>query len=119
MSSMSKCYGILPPDGSTPSNLIEEIGQVSDAQKCQKLCKSLYHGTCNWFMFDRTTNDCMLFSGSLKDLQDDCREVGYAREPNHASCAAEFVTLSTGHPNQTSIYALRKGTFLGLQIQLT
>jgi len=95
ISSLSKCYGVLPPDGSTPSNLIEEIGQVSDAQKCQVLCKSLYHGTCNWFMFDRTTNDFMLFSGSLKDLQDDCREVGYAREPNHASCDTVFSSNSS------------------------
>ena len=46
-------------------------------------------------MFDRTTNDCMLFSGSLKDLQDDCREVGYAREPNHASCDAVFPSNSS------------------------
>ena len=50
----------------------------------------MYHGTCNWFMFDRTTNDCMLFSGSLMDLQDDCREIGYARKPNHASCDVVF-----------------------------
>jgi len=95
MSSLSKCYGILPPDGSTPSNLIEEIGQVSDAQKCQMLCKNLYHGTCKWFMFDRTTDDCMLFSGSLNDLQDDCREVGYAREPSHASCDKVFPSSSS------------------------
>jgi len=95
MSSLSKCYGILPPDGSTSSNLIEEIGQVSDAKKCQIFCKDLYHGTCNWFMFDRTTNDCMLFSGSLEDLQGDCREVGYAKEPNHASCDTVFPSNSS------------------------
>ena len=46
-------------------------------------------------MFDRTTNDCMLFSGSLNDLQDDCREVGYAREPNHASCDTVFPSNSS------------------------
>ena len=41
-------------------------------------------------MFDRTTNDCMLFSGTLNDLLDDCREVGYAREPNHELCDVVF-----------------------------
>ena len=68
----------------------KEIGQVSDVEKCQILCKNLYHATCEWFMYDRTTNDCLLFSGSLNDLKDDCREVGYAKEPNHASCNKLF-----------------------------
>lgn len=95
MSSMSKCYGTLPLDGSAPSHLIEEIGQVSDEATCQIFCKTLYHGICNWFMFDRTTNDCMLFSGSLNDLLDDCREVGYAREPNHELCDVVFPSNSS------------------------
>ena len=41
-------------------------------------------------MFDRTTNDCKLFSGSLDDLRADCKEVGYAKEPAHASCDVVF-----------------------------
>merc|ERR1712064_215248 len=80
LSSLNKCYGSLPPDGSTPSNLLEEIGQIADAQTCQSFCKDLYPGACTWFMFDRTTNDCKLFSGSLDDLRADCKEVGYAKE---------------------------------------
>ena len=46
-------------------------------------------------MFDRTTNDCMLFSGSLNDLLDDCREVGYAREPSHELCDVVFQSNSS------------------------
>jgi len=90
LSSLNKCYGSLPPDGSTPSNLLEEIGQIADAQTCQSFCKDLYPGACTWFMFDRTTNDCKLFSGSLDDLRADCKEVGYAKEPAHASCDVVF-----------------------------
>ena len=41
-------------------------------------------------MFDRTTNDCKLFSGSLGDLRSDCKEVGYAKEPDHSSCDIVF-----------------------------
>jgi len=90
LSSLNKCYGSLPPDGSTPSNLLEEIGQIADAQTCQSFCKDLYPGACTWFMFDRTTNDCKLFSGSLDDLRADCKEIGYAKEPAHASCDVVF-----------------------------
>jgi len=95
MSSLNKCYGSLPPDGSRPNNLLEEIGQVSDAQTCQSFCKDLYRGSCAWFIFDRTTNDCKLFSGSLDDLRADCKEVGYAKEPNHSSCDTVFASNST------------------------
>jgi len=95
MSSLNKCYGSLPPDGSRPNNLLEEIGQVSDAQTCQSFCKDLYRGSCAWFIFDRTTNDCKLFSGSLDDLRADCKEVGYAKEPNHSSCDTVFASNSS------------------------
>ena len=50
----------------------------------------MYNEVCNWFIFDRTTNDYKLFSGSLNDLHDDCNEVGYKKEPNHESCDAVF-----------------------------
>merc|ERR1712038_843245 len=95
MSSLNKCYGSLPPDGSRPNNLLEEIGQVSDAQTCQSFCKDLYRGSRAWFIFDRTTNDCKLFSGSLDDLRADCKEVGYAKEPNHSSCDTVFASNSS------------------------
>merc|ERR1712126_639693 len=90
MSSLDKCYGTLPPDGSVPNDLIEEIGHISDAQTCQRFCNDLYNGTCQWFMYDKTTNDCKLFSSSLNNLWNDCREVGYAREPDHELCDEMF-----------------------------
>ena len=45
-------------------------------------------------MFDRTTNDCKLFSGSVEDLQNDCREVGYASQPAFDECNAIFDDMS-------------------------
>ena len=41
-------------------------------------------------MYDRTTNDCKLFKGSVSDLQDDCREYGYAVTPSTDQCVAAF-----------------------------
>ena len=41
-------------------------------------------------MFDRTTNDCKLFKGSLTDLHNDCREVGYAVHPKYTECDKVF-----------------------------
>jgi len=87
---MDKCYSTLPPDGSQSSNLIEEIGAVDDAQTCQHFCNDLYPGSCEWFMYDRSTADCKLFRGSVSDLQDDCREAGYAVTPAHDECEAAF-----------------------------
>ena len=46
-------------------------------------------------MYDRTTNDCKLFSGSLTQLHADCREVGYAREPDHGQCDVVFLANSS------------------------
>jgi len=95
MSSLDKCYGTVPPDGSVPNDLLEEIGHISDAQTCQRFCNELYNGTCQWFMYDKTTEDCKLFSSSLNDLWNDCREVGYAREPNHELCDEMFPSDSS------------------------
>ena len=41
-------------------------------------------------MFDGTTNECKLFSGSLNDLKSVCSEFGYQREPNYETCDAVF-----------------------------
>ena len=41
-------------------------------------------------MYDRTTKDCKLFSGSLDDLRADCNEIGYPREPSYDSCDVVF-----------------------------
>jgi len=90
LSAMDKCYSILPPDGTAPNTLVEEIGQVDGPQKCQAFCKDLYSNTCTWFMYDRTTKDCMLFSGSLNDLRADCNEIGYPREPSYDACDVVF-----------------------------
>jgi len=90
LSAMDKCYSTLPPDGTAPNTLVEEIGQVDGPQKCQAFCKDLYSNTCTWFMYDRTTNDCKLFSGSLDDLRADCNEIGYPREPSYDSCDVVF-----------------------------
>jgi len=95
MSSLDKCYGTVPPDGSVPNDLLEEIGHISDAQTCQRFCNELYNGTCQWFMFDKTTEDCKLFSSPLNDLWNDCREVGYAREPDHELCDEMFPSDSS------------------------
>ena len=86
LSVMDKCYGHKPLDGSTPTNLIEEIGSVANATICQLLCKDLYSNSCEWFMYDRTTNDCKLFKGPLSDLEDDCTEIGYAVSPPYDEC---------------------------------
>ena len=55
----------------------------------------MYAGTCQWFMFDGTTSDCKLFSSPLNDLWNDCREVGYAREPQYDLCDQVFSANST------------------------
>ena len=41
-------------------------------------------------MYDKTTKDCKLFSSSLNNLWNDCREVGYASEPDHELCDEMF-----------------------------
>ena len=45
-------------------------------------------------MFDRTTDECKLFSGSLENLHADCKEVGYAKDPDHSSCDVVFESNS-------------------------
>jgi hypothetical protein len=94
MSFMNKCYGILPLNGMKSGNLIQEIGAVEDAQICQRFCKELYPGKCTWFIFDRTTSDCKLFHGSVADLRNDCREIGYAVQPSYTECNAVFANTS-------------------------
>ena len=59
-------------------------------QVCQDFCKELYSNKCTWFIYDRTTNDCKLFSGSVNALKEDCRELGYMNEPSIDLCDAEF-----------------------------
>lgn len=58
------------------------------------LCRNIYRKSCNWFMFDSTTNECKLFAGSLNDLKSVCREFGYQREPNYETCDAVFESES-------------------------
>ena len=41
-------------------------------------------------MFDKTTSDCKLFTGSLNDLYADCKGVGYSREPATNKCNVLF-----------------------------
>ena len=65
--------------------IFQEIGQVADVQTCQELCKDLYTDDCEWFIYDRTTKDCRLFQGSMF-LAEDCREIGYYREPKIEDC---------------------------------
>ena len=78
----------------TWSWLNQEIGAIEDAKTCQKFCKELYPGTCVWFMYDRTTHDCKLFSGSLDDLQNDCQEIGYSVQPIFTECNTTFAVES-------------------------
>ena len=63
---------------------------MEDAETCQMFCKDLYPGSCNWFIFDKTSNDCKLFRGSLADFQNDCREIGYAVHPMYTECNTVF-----------------------------
>merc|ERR1711996_108958 len=93
---MDKCYEHNPPDGSSPGNLIEEIGAVSNATTCQQFCKDLYPTTCGWFMYDRTTNDCKLFKGALSELEKDCTESGYAIRPSYDECKVANVETQDG-----------------------
>ena len=46
-------------------------------------------------MFDRTTSDCKLYKSSLNDLWNDCREVGYAKEPQYDLCDQAFAANSS------------------------
>ena len=73
---------------------LKEIGHVDDVQTCQEFCKDLYSGTCDWFIFDRTTNDCKIFNGTVSDFKDDCREIGYSRDPPIAACDVVFDEMS-------------------------
>lgn len=94
MQTMDKCYGTIPLDGSTPSNLVEEIGEIQSIQICQWFCKEIYTANCTWFLYDRTTMDCKLFEGSLDDFQNDCSEIGYARDPSISDCPSAFDATS-------------------------
>ena len=71
-------------------SFFQEIGHIADAQTCQRFCNEVYYGKCQWFMYDKTVKDCKLFSSSLNDLWNDCREVGYAIEPDHKLCDEMF-----------------------------
>ena len=86
----NKCYSIMPPDGSTPSNLIEEVGHVNDIQTCQKFCLDMYGDICDWFVYNRTTKDCRVFRGALNDSLSSCNEVGYSIETDHSRCDVAF-----------------------------
>ena len=60
------------------------------------ICKDLYNDSCNWFMWDGTTFDCKLFSGSLSDLEDDCNESGNAVHPSYSECKAVMIKEHEG-----------------------
>ena len=77
------------------SDIIEQIslqiiGGVENIKVCQMMCKNIYRKSCYWFMFDSTTNECKLFSGSINDLKSVCKEFGYEREPNFEDCNVVF-----------------------------
>merc|ERR1712018_757738 len=78
MSYMGKCSAFLPTD--KPDNLIEEVGHIESVQVCQHICKELYPDWCTWFIYDRTTNDCKVFSGSIDSFREDCQELGYQKQ---------------------------------------
>jgi len=84
MSYMGKCSAFLPTD--KPDNLIEEVGHIESVQVCQHICKELYPDWCTWFIYDRTTNDCKVFSGSIDSFREDCQELGYQKEPSMEHC---------------------------------
>ena len=68
---------------------------VDGVQKCQDLCRDLYSEDCQWFIYDRTTKDCRLFKGSMF-LAEDCREVGYYRDPPIENCQ-DFWDANSGY----------------------
>ena len=57
-------------------------------------------------MYDRTTSDCKLFKGAVTDLQDDCREAGYAVTPAHNQCEAAFDVGSDNECYVSNMFAI-------------
>ena len=76
--------------------MYQEIGEVQSVQDCQWFCKEIYAGNCTYFLYDRRSEECKMFDGSLVDFQTDCNEVGYANVPDHAQCDTLFA-LDSGN----------------------
>ena len=66
------------------------MGNIKSVQICQNICKELYSDACTWFKYDRTTNDCKIFSGSINSFKEDCQEIGYLKEPSVELCDVIF-----------------------------
>ena len=56
----------------------------------------IYGDSCEWFIYDRTTSDCILFKGSLSELENDCTESGYAVHPTVDHCKVEKLINGNG-----------------------
>ena len=59
-------------------------------------------------MYDKTTNDCKLFSSSLSDLWNDCKEVGYAKNPGYDQCDGVFAATSANACYVSMLYVKGK-----------
>ena len=75
-------------------NFYQQISRLETIQDCQWFCTDIYSTNCTWFLYDRTTKVCKLFKGSLDDFQNDCKEVGYAKNPSHSECLPAFTAMS-------------------------
>jgi len=89
MSYMGNCEEYLQTAKSNADDLIEELTHIN-VQMCQRVCKEIYHERCTWFMFDRTSNDCKIFSGPINRLKEHCDEMGYLNGPSFEICDEVF-----------------------------
>jgi len=90
MATADRCYGLLPHDGSRPTYLHEEISRIQSAQVCQWFCSDIYAPNCTWFLYDKTTMDCKIFSAPLELLHEDCQELGFSSSTPYWECTKEY-----------------------------
>lgn len=104
LATTDKCNGVLPPDGSRPSRLFEQVKRIESAIDCQWFCADYYSQNCTWFLYDETSKYCKLFTGPREELYDDCYELGFSSTPSLSECIS---TVSSSDAN--SCYWFRQG----------
>lgn len=69
----------------TIDDILETVHDVNETI-CQKYCNIIYNETCEFFIYDRKQDLCLLMRQAWEDYEIKCRKVGGPPEPTLEGC---------------------------------